>query len=133
MSSKRLKERIPAAEPVATGRLNNYSFTCNKIGGNRVCYANIEYDENSHLYGVIYKLEPEDLNTLDSYEGNYQREEVTIELNTETVKAITYISNYTAEDLQVEDWYKDHIITGAREHQLPEEYIHSIKGKLNKN
>lgn len=131
MSSERLNERIPAAEPIATGRLNNYSFICNKIGGNRICYANIEYDVNSHLYGVIYKLEPEDLNTLDRYEGNYQREEVTIDLTSKTVKAITYISDYTSEDLQVEEWYKDHIINGAREHQIPEEYVQSIKEELN--
>ena len=131
MSSRRLKERIPSACSVNTARLNNYRFICNKIGGNRVCYANIEYDENSHLYGVIYKLKPDDFNTLDIYEGNYQRKEVKVETTSQDINAITYISDYTSNDLQVADWYQEHIIRGAREHQLPAEYIQTIKEELN--
>ena len=130
MSSRRLKERVPSAWSVTTARINNYRFICNKIGGNRVCYANIEYDENSHLYGVIYKLKPDDFNTLDIYEGNYQRTEVKVETNSKEINAITYISDYTGDNLQVADWYKEHILTGAREHQLPEEYIQTIKKEL---
>ena len=130
MSSERLKERIPSVWSVTTARLNNYRFICNKIGGSRVCYANIEYDENSHLYGVIYKLKPDDFNTLDIYEGNYQRKEVKVETNSKEINAITYISEYTGDNLQVDDWYKEHILAGAREHQLPEEYFQTIRREL---
>lgn len=133
MSSERLKARIPSARAVTTARLNNYSFICNKIGGSRVCYANIEYDENSQVYGVIYKLKPDDFNTLDTYEGNYQRKEVMVETNSKEINAITYISNYTGDNLQVADWYQEHILTGAREHQLPEDYIQTIKRELTKD
>ena len=131
MSSKRLKERIPTAEPVTTGMLKNYSFICNKIGGPNTCYANIEYNQDSQVYGVVYQLKPEDFNILDRYEGNYQRVEVEIETDSKNIIAYTYISDYTDENLQVEDWYKAHIINGAKEHRLPPKYIQIIKEELN--
>ncbi len=130
MSSKRLKERIPTAELITTGMLKNYSFTCNKIGGSNTCYANIEYNQGSQVYGVVYQLKPEDFNILDRYEGNYQRVEVEIETGSEKIRAQTYISDYTAENLQIEDWYQAHIINGAKEHQLPSEYIQILKEEL---
>lgn len=130
MSSERLKERVPTAWSVTTARLNNYRFICNKIGGSNTAYANIEYDPASHIFGVIYKLKPDDFNTLDIYEGNYQRKGVKVETNSKEINAITYISDYTGDDLQVADWYQEHILTGAREHQLPEEYIQTIKREL---
>ena len=130
MSSRRLKERIPSARSVTTARLNNYRFTCNKIGGNNTGYANLEYDPERHVYGVVYKLQPDHFNTLDLYEGNYRRKEIKVETGSKELKAITYISDYTSNDLQVADWYQEHILTGAREHQLPEEYIQTIKREL---
>ncbi|WP_345790944.1 gamma-glutamylcyclotransferase family protein [Halonatronomonas betaini] len=131
MSSRRLKERIPSARSVTTARLNNYRFACNKIGGDNTGYANLEYDPESHVYGVVYKLQPDHFNTLDLYEGNYQRKEVRVEAGSKKLKAITYISDYTSNDLQVADWYQEYILNGAREHQLPAEYIQTIKEELN--
>lgn len=131
MSSSRLKARIPSARSVTTARLNNYRFTCNKIGGDNTGYANLEYDPESHVYGVVYKLQPDHLNTLDLYEGNYRRKEIKVDAGSKELKAITYISDYTSNDLQVADWYQEHIINGAREHQLPAEYIQTIKEELN--
>ena len=131
MSSSRLKARIPSARSVTIARLDNYRFTCNKIGGDNTGYANLEYDPESHVYGVVYKLQPDHFNTLDLYEGNYQRKEVRVEAGSKKLKSITYISDYTSNDLQVANWYQEHIIRGAREHQLPAEYIQTIKEELN--
>ena len=64
------------------------------------------------------------------YEGNYQRKGVKVETTSKEINAITYISDYTGDNLQVADWYKEHILAGAREHQLPEEYIQTIKREL---
>ena len=126
MSFARIKERIKSVEPGVIGKLEDYSFTCNKIGGVRSAKANIEPKKGETVWGIIYELTEEEIKELDMYEGGYKRIKVTLETSNGLTNAYTYISQQTSDNINADSWYKDYIIEGAEEYDLPAQYI----GKL---
>jgi AIG2-like family len=71
---------------------------------------------------------------MDGYEGvasgHYERIQVVVEKDTgETAQAITYIAgeDFVCEPGKPSDEYLGKIVSGARHHALPEEYIRMIE------
>jgi len=50
-----------------------------------------------------------------------------IESNEESVNAVTYYATEIDSSLKPYHWYKEHVLRGAREHNLPTEYIEFIE------
>jgi len=44
-----------------------------------------------------------------------------------TIEAFTYYATNIDPELKPLDWYREHVLRGARENELPIEYIHSIE------
>ncbi|KXB96812.1 MAG: hypothetical protein AA908_10250 [Chlorobi bacterium NICIL-2] len=90
--------------------------------------ANLMRRVGDKTWGELYEIEKKDLEKLDRVEIGYSRIIVRVYLtDSETVEAITYVSNELTDEQVAYDSYKTMIINGAREHNLPEEYIAYLK------
>jgi gamma-glutamylcyclotransferase len=115
-------------------RLPDYRLVFNKLAkdGSQV-YANIEPRPGFAVWGVIYLCDPDTLARLDRFEGapdHYARAEVTVLRSPDqAVGAVVYIAQpaYICEARKPEAAYLNKLLTGAREHGLPAEYIELIQ------
>lgn len=134
MSIRRLHDRVPSAKKVGVGILERHELRFHKVSkkdGSAKCDA-FETKEPTHkLYGVVFYISEKDKNKLDMKEGlgyGYKQKDVKIQLNDgETVIAFTYYATDINSELKPLDWYKEHVLRGARENELPIEYIRSIE------
>jgi len=80
------------------------------------------------VWGVLYEIESSDLDKLDKAEGGYQRTTMRVQTNEDKlVAAEVYISTEVVLEAIPFDWYKELLVSGAQEHQLPENYIDFLK------
>ncbi|HDD40309.1 MAG TPA: gamma-glutamylcyclotransferase [Nitrososphaeria archaeon] len=94
--------------------------------------ANLEEDESSKVYGVAYKIDPEQLKELDKFEGVPQRAmRRSVELEVEgvgRVKAITHVAiNPRKAPVYPSKEYVSAMLKGARQHNLGEEALKTIR------
>jgi gamma-glutamylcyclotransferase len=109
--------------------LPHYRLIFNMRGEGEQVFANIQ-SPGKGVLGVVYYCSPEALSRLDEYEQGYERRRVIVTAeNDERLEAFTYI----AEPPNVVDGrkpaaeYLRRIVTGARQHGLPEAYIREIE------
>ncbi|MCK8825506.1 gamma-glutamylcyclotransferase family protein [Fuchsiella alkaliacetigena] len=127
MSKERLEKRISKVKTMGKAKLPNYKLVINKEGNDGSGKANIVYSLDNEVWGVFYELEKSKLEKLDSYEPNYERINVEIVNDlSESLNAITYISTKTTDEKPFE-WYKQHILKGAYEHNLPNDYTKKLE------
>jgi gamma-glutamylcyclotransferase (GGCT)/AIG2-like uncharacterized protein YtfP len=114
--------------------LKGYRLAFNKQGDSGDIFANIVAEHNGEVWGVIYLCDEAAMAKLDIWEGvangHYRREPVTVVTKAgETVPAITYVAQaaYVCAEGRPSDGYLGKILKGAVEHDLPAEYIKSIK------
>jgi gamma-glutamylcyclotransferase (GGCT)/AIG2-like uncharacterized protein YtfP len=129
----RLRERIKRIPLAERANLRDFRLVFNKLGQNGSLYANIVAAVGSEIWGVIYDCTDDELLLLDNCEGvpiHYTRERVTVVLrNGDERLAYTYIATAqrtTSEGLPTAK-YLGFIVNGATEHQLPNDYIESIR------
>ena len=135
MSSLRLKERSPSARRIAIARLITYKLGFNKKSKkDNSTKANIfkTDDPNDFVWGVIYEISKNDKSQLDKHEEGYEAKEVQVldsKQNYFDVVAYMAISGeYLNEDDLLYDWYKEYVIKGGEENDLPKEYLDTLKG-----
>ena len=94
--------------------------------------ANLEEDESSKVYGVAYKISPEQLKELDKFEGVPQRAmrrsiEVVVE-GVGRVKAVTHVAiNPRRGPVYPSKQYLGAMLKGAKQHNLGEEALKMIR------
>jgi gamma-glutamylcyclotransferase len=94
MDPRIMQRTVAEARVVGPGRLEGFRMEFNVYsdrweGG----AANIEPDEDAHLWGVVWGMEPDDLAKLDTYIGHptfYRREDVVVAIGDGSVEAVTY-------------------------------------------
>lgn len=132
LSSQRLLQRVPSARLLCAGRLHHHKLHFHKIGrdGSGKCNAFYTGEEDNLIYGAIYKINPRHKKYLDEAEGlgnGYEIKQVRITIQHEQViTAFTYFATRIAWDVKPFHWYKEHVLAGAREHCLPQNYINLI-------
>ena len=114
--------------------LSGYRFVFNKRGGGGQVYANIVPDDSTEVWGVVYLCDPEAIHGMDRYEGvasgHYERILVKVDqVSGQTVEAITYVAgeDFICEPGKPSAEYLGKIISGARHHALPQQYIRMIE------
>lgn len=134
MSRRRLRARLPEAEPVANGTAAGYEIIFHKIGsvdgsgkcGLRQCPRGV-----SRVPGVVFRIHSASLPRLDELEGvgnGYERIELTVHLpGREAVTAVSYLATHLKPGLLPFHWYKQHVLVGAREHRLPADHIRLLE------
>jgi gamma-glutamylcyclotransferase len=133
LSKQRMQQRtgvIPVSQRVF---LRDYRLTFNAHVGQEF-YANIAPSIGDVVHGVIYRCNPTAMTALDRYEGVAQGcyRRVAVEVETEEgerIRAEVYIAGerYVSEGGAPSTFYLGLISSGAREHDLPEQYVHWIE------
>lgn len=133
MSAARLTARIPSASALETGLLYEHTLAFHKPGrkdGTGKCDAHHTGALSDYLLGVIYRIDPDHRSSLDRIEGlgnGYTTKDVTVmSVSGKEIKAFTYIATNINNDLKPFHWYKHHVVHGARENNLPSDYIERI-------
>ena len=132
MSLRRLCSRVPSANRVGQGVLNQHQLCFHKVGKDSSAKCDVfETGDESHLvYGVVYTIAPHEKPVLDYVEGlgdGYEIKEVTISMgNGYEISAFTYYATHLNPELKPMDWYKQHVVHGALENNFPEWYTRQI-------
>ena len=132
MSTPRLTGRVHSARAVTIAQLHKHKLKFHKRSGDRSAKCDAEYTNNvgDVVYGVVFQISAAEKPELDIKEGlrnGYEGKIVSvIAQNGETLDAVTYYATNIDPSLNPYDWYKEHVIRGAREHGLPPEYIATI-------
>lgn len=134
MSSQRFMRRIESAKAIEIAYLKDRKVLFNKQGVDGSGKANLIDAPGEVTWGVLYEIENKDLIKLDRIEGGYERTSVQVwRISGEEVSVVSYISKNLTDDPAAYDWYKDLLIKGAREHNLPQEYIDYLEQLPSKN
>ena len=135
LCSARLRERAPSAAVVAVATLRAHVLRFHKIGlrdGSGKCNALATKIVADVIWGAVYELEPADKSRLDRAEGlgrGYLERIVEVDAPGGLISASTYVASPDAirSDLRPFPWYKDFVVAGAIEHDLPPEYVGAIR------
>ncbi len=133
MSTRRLTDRVQSAKFISVAMLYGHKLKFHKksICGSAKCDAFSTDDSNDVMYGVVFEIASSEKKALDKKEGlrsGYEEKHVTvISTSGEEYEAVTYYATNIDDSLKPCDWYKEHVLRGAQEHGLPDEYIEEIK------
>ena len=137
-----MASRCPGARPVGLAALHDHRLAFPRysntwLGG----AASIQPAHGALVWGMLFELEPSDLESLDRHEGfltpgdqhnAYDREQVTVELTRpddgsipRRVRAWTYRAR-PSNPSPPSRRYLDAILRGARHHHLPADYIEAL-------
>lgn len=136
MNINRLTQRVPSATKVSNVFLTGYKLMCNKVSRNDgSAKANIEKSDiaTDIVWGILFEIDSNEKPLLDKAEGlgkGYNEDCLTFtDENNLNYIAQVYIadSNSINNRLVAYDWYKEFIITGAIQNQLPADYISQLQ------
>ena len=134
MSIRRFQGRVPSASRVGTAILKNHELKFHKVGrndGSAKCDVRETDDPNHIIYGVVFRIARADKPKLDREEGlgkGYEQKNVIVQMRGGAIiQAFTYYATNIDPTLKPLDWYKEHVMRGARENGLPEEYIRQLE------
>jgi gamma-glutamylcyclotransferase (GGCT)/AIG2-like uncharacterized protein YtfP len=115
-----VKKRCPSAKLIGTGILKNFKLVFRH-------YADIENEDNTECYGVIWNINIKDLRTLDYDEGihkSYNRIPISVDTENGPVKAMAYIMDpANSVKKPTPEWYIKSVEDGYKEHGLPVEAV----------
>lgn len=135
LSKHQMTKRTGPILKARIARLDHYRLAFNNTDkAGTELYANIVPSAGGIIWGVAYWCSPQAMTALDEYEGVadgcYRREWIEVDaIDGERLQAEVYIGGeqFTVEEGRPSDWYSDIILLGAKEHELPEEYIRGIE------
>lgn len=133
MATRRLRYRVPSARPIGPGRLAAHRLAWHKKGADGSGKCDIASGRRGDfVYGVVFTIDASHKPRLDHAEGlgwGYELKHVAIQLldREETVRAFTYYATRIDATRLPYDWYRDHVLIGAREHALPAHYVRLIE------
>src|SRR5210317_591378 len=142
MSSRRLLERAPSATflSIATLKEHRLRFHKKSRDGSGKCDAEYTANPDDCVIGVVFIMSASDKKELDRKEClgfGYEAKTVTVILeNGNRIETSTYFTPQggikknaieTDATLNPWSWYKKHVLRGARENNLPHDYISIIE------
>jgi gamma-glutamylcyclotransferase (GGCT)/AIG2-like uncharacterized protein YtfP len=133
MSISRIQQRISNSQFIGVYALNGYDLRFHKIGQDTSakCDAFKTNTDLDHVEGVLFEIDKSDISRLDKIEGvgnGYEKVDVTvIGANNEKIIAFMYSATSINESLLPYDWYKRHVLEGAKSAGLSSSYIKKIE------
>lgn len=134
MSIRRLLARVPSAIKVGTGVPGRHELKFHKIGsrdGTGKCDIMETGNAEHFVSGVLFHIEPQEKTELDRIEGlgcGLEHKTVAIRLvDGHVIEAFSYCATFIDPTLKPLDWYREHVLIGARENALPEAYVRAIE------
>ncbi|NND65969.1 MAG: gamma-glutamylcyclotransferase [Halioglobus sp.] len=129
LSLARMSARVPSASVDFVACVKGHSMKYRKIGrdGSAKCDLVESLGDGGEVWGVIYHIDPAEKPGLDRAEGlgsGYEMKELAVPgPDGTTVSAFTYYATHFSEGLKPYPWYVEHVLRGAAEHGLPNDYI----------
>ncbi len=133
MSLTRLQQRVPSAKRLDTVTLQNHQlrFHMSSHDGSGKCNAYQTNNENHKVIGALFEIDINEKDVLDRAESlgvGYGEKFVSVQSESgEVFEALTYYALKLDHTLKPYSWYLNHVIVGARETQLPTEYLRIIE------
>ena len=133
MSLARIQKRVPSAAFWATAKLEGYRlcFHMRGIDGSAKCDAFYSGHKDDAVLGVVFDMSEAELPILDQAESlgtGYESKWVKVTLDSgEDVMALVYVALHIDRSLKPFDWYKQHVVKGAKEAELPKEYVAQLE------
>ena len=130
MLTARLRVRCSSAEPVCIGTVRGRALRWHKRSddGSGKCDVAVG-GPNDVVQGVVFRIADGEHTALDRAEGHrrgYEHDDVEVETDAGPLRCLTYLATRTEEGLRPYDWYKQLVLAGALEHELPENYVTPI-------
>ncbi len=131
MSSARLRARVPSAIALGVGSLAGYVLRFHKRSTDGSAKANAfrTDDPSDVLFGVVFEVKEEQKRDLDRHEGaGYTEQIVTVQIARQAKQVRMYVADAAklTDKLKPYTWYVRYVLVGAREHNLPNEYVANI-------
>jgi len=132
MSLRRLQQRTPSAKALGQFTLSCHDLRFHKAGqdGSGKCDAFYTGSADDLVYGVVFELAAAEKYILDQAEdlgGGYEEKQVYVVNKAGLfIESAIYYATLIDADLKPYSWYKNHVITGAKESNLAGEYIERI-------
>ncbi len=133
MSLVRLKERAPGVEKVGVFILKEHQLRFHKVSkdGSGKCDAYQTNNEDDMIFGALFEITEDEKKALDKVEGlgfGYEEKMVTVKNDPGDVFAtLTYYATNTAPSLKPFSWYLNHVVVGAKETNVPSQYLELIQ------
>lgn len=110
------------------GFIKDYKLEFNKKSIDGSSKANITKAIGEIVWGVCFELDAGGFENLRNHEKGYKELEVTVYNENQEIlfTAKTFVSNKTCDKLPTKE-YLDRIITGAKQHELPKDYINTLE------
>lgn len=129
MLSERLRSRITSLNIIGRASLKDRKMVFNKRSKDGSGKANLLESSGSVTLGVLYEINAQELDTLDKIEGGYERVAIRVRKpDGNEVEAMTYVSEDLTNDARPYRCYKKLLLSGAHEHNLPQDYVAYIEG-----
>ena len=131
MDTRRFRRRCPGSVVLGRALLRNYRLAFTRYDSHeKGGVADIVAEAGAQVWGALYDIDEACLRALDQYEGApqaYRRETVRVADDRGVEhQAVAYVANKTGEFAPGRT-YLALIVRGARDHELPEEYVKSIE------
>jgi len=134
MSLKRLKARVPSATKITNGYVEGYELKCVKRSIDGSGKATIIKTNNikDKVWGVVFEIDESEKPKLDRFEGlnnGYYESIIVIKTYDNAYSAQIYIADDKAINYELNpyEWYKAFILSGAKENDLPENYVKKLE------
>jgi gamma-glutamylcyclotransferase (GGCT)/AIG2-like uncharacterized protein YtfP len=139
MSSRRLLSRCSSANFIEVAKVKGYTLSFNKKSSvDKSGKANItQTGKNTDIvWGIVFEIDDNQKPRLDTAEGigkGYDEQTIKVtDSKGKTHDCIAYIATeakYLDNSLVPMDWYKEHCLIGAKEHNLPVDYVSKIESQ----
>ena len=140
MNTERITERCSSSRFISRAKVSGYKLLFNKRSKDKSGKANLIYTgDKSLVWGVIFDISEDQKPILDKAEGlgkGYDEYKLIVINDLEQeIECVCYIATdekYLDNNLKPYDWYKEYCLIGAKQHNLPEDYILTIESVTEK-
>jgi hypothetical protein len=130
----RLRSRCPSAQGRGTATLNSYSLVFHKrsVDGSGKCNIVATSNQTSCVYGTLADVPEAEQAALYRAEfvgAGYELQELKVASGQQYISARAFVAmpEFIDETLSPYCWYRDLVLQGALQHELPASYIAQIR------
>lgn len=132
MLTERLRRRVPSTRPLGRGRLDGWGLRFHKRGRDGSAKCDIVESDEGVVYGVLFDIDAAERPLLDAAEGlggGYELAEISVVTGRAKKEAFCYVASEDHIDASLKPfgWYRDFVLHGALEHELPPAYRRRIR------
>ncbi len=128
LKKEQMNERDVVIYKTYKGFIKNYKLEFNKKSIDGSSKANITKSDGEIVWGICYELDAAGFENLRKHEKGYEELEIIVHDENQEIPftAKTFFSNKICDQLPTIN-YLDKIIEGAKQHELPKDYIEKIE------